>query len=100
MLCLSLPPQLRSSTDSDNELPRANLIMDQSDRQLRFEVINFWLDNCRPPTTQDLASKGGRDEADVRRGLKRLEELHHLKLYGDEVPSPTPIAMAHPFSHL
>jgi len=74
--------------------------MDQSDRQLRFEVINFWLDNCRPPTTQDLASKGGRDEADVRRGLKRLEELHHLKLYGDEVPSPTPIAMVHPFSHL
>ncbi len=74
--------------------------MDQSDRQLRFEVINFWLDNCRPPTAQDLASKSGRDEADVRRGLKRLEELHHLKLYGDEAPSPTPIAMAHPFSHL
>ncbi|KAJ6443516.1 AIF-like mitochondrial oxidoreductase (Nfrl) [Purpureocillium lavendulum] len=80
------------------------LTMDDFDRQLRFDVINFWLDQCRPPTVAELASQGGgegdRDETSVRRGLARLEQLHHLTLYGADVPSPTPIAMAHPFSHL
>jgi hypothetical protein len=39
-------------------------------------------------------------EQDVVGGLKKLADMHHLKLYGEGVPSPIPIAMAHPFSHL
>lgn len=78
----------------------SSIIMDSFERKLRFQVFQFFLDNCRPPTVQDLSSKLSIPNEDVSRGLKRLRDLHHVKLYADGVPSPAPIAMAHPFSRL
>jgi DNA-binding MarR family transcriptional regulator len=74
--------------------------MDDTDRKIRYEVFQFILDRCRPPTIQDLANRTSIKEQDVVASLAKLEDLHHLKLYGEGVPSPTPIAMVHPFSHL
>lgn len=74
--------------------------MDEETRNLRFKVFEYLLDQCRPPTVDELASRCACTASDVQSMLKRLQELHHLKLYDDKVPSPTPIAMAHPFSHL
>ena len=74
--------------------------MELSDRKLRYEVFTYLLEKARPPTVTDLVDRLTLTEAEVRQGLRRLEDLHHLILYQDDVPSPTPIHMAHPFSHL
>lgn len=74
--------------------------MDSFERKLRYQVFQFYLENCRPPTIQELSTLLSLPTADVNRGLQRLRDLHHVKLYDEGVPSPTPIAMAHPFSHL
>lgn len=74
--------------------------MNDTQRKLRYEVMKFLLRECRPPTVQDLVSQGFEDEVSVTTGLEKLRDLHHLALYEPGTPSPTPIAMAHPFSHL
>ena len=74
--------------------------MDASDRKVRYGVFGFFLENCRPPTTTELAAQTGLSPSRVSQSLKTLQRLHHLSLYDDHVPSLTPIAMAHPFSHL
>jgi len=74
--------------------------MDRDTRQLRYEIFQFVLENCRPPTIQDLTARASLTETEVNLGLRKLHDLHHLSLYGEGVPSPTPIAMVHPFSHL
>lgn len=74
--------------------------MDEPTRKVRFEIFRFILDKCRPPTTAELADSTGHSTAEVMDILKRLEDLHHLTLYNENVPSPTPISMVHPFSHL
>ena len=74
--------------------------MELSDKKLRYEVFTYFLEKCRPPTVTELVNRLTLTEAEVRQGLKSLEDLHHLVLYQDDVPSPTPIHMAHPFSHL
>lgn len=75
-------------------------IMDRRDRQLRYEIFQFLLENCRPPTVKELADNSKFSEDDVVAGLRKLHDLHHLSLYNEDVPTPTPIAMVHPFSHL
>ena len=82
------------------ENPTVKVTMDEIDKRLRYEVINFHLNECRPPTVQELVDKTSYDEYVVTEGLKRLADQHHLKLYDEGVPSVTPISMAHPFSHL
>jgi hypothetical protein len=74
--------------------------MDDSLRSLRHAIFTSYLDTCRPPTVDELASITGRTAVEINDGLKKLEELHHIVLHGEGVCSPTPIAMAHPFSHL
>lgn len=86
---------------SHHLIPTSEVVaMDDSTNRLRYEIINFFLRECRPPTTQELTDKVSGSEYDVVRGLQNLEELHHLKLYDAGVASPSPISMAHPFSHL
>ena len=74
--------------------------MELSDRKLRYEVFTYFLEMCRSPTIAELVDRLTLTEAEVKQGLEKLEDLHHLVLYQDGVPSPTPIHMAHPFSHL
>ena len=74
--------------------------MDDKTRQVRYEIFNFYLKQCRPPTTDELAQVSGLDSADILPVLRQLEDLHHMVLYKHESCSPSPIAMAHPFSHL
>ncbi|KIW35266.1 uncharacterized protein PV07_01970 [Cladophialophora immunda] len=74
--------------------------MDRDARQLRYEVFQFILERCRHPTVQELVVPGSRDESQVTLQLRKLHDLHHLKLHDEGVPTPTPIAMVHPFSHL
>lgn len=74
--------------------------MDPTDRKVRFEIFSFFLQECRPPTIPELVACTALTEASVAQSLRNLQDLHHITLYDDGVPSPTPIAMAHPFSHL
>jgi hypothetical protein len=74
--------------------------MDSRDRQLRYDIFQFVLENCRPPTIKELTGHASLSEGDVKISLKSLHDLHHLSLHDEDVPTPTPIAMVHPFSHL
>ncbi|KAK0660336.1 hypothetical protein DIS24_g3437 [Lasiodiplodia hormozganensis] len=69
-------------------------------RSVRHFIFTFYLEHCRPPTTQEIATAGSFSADQVTDALRELETSHHIVLYKDGVPSPTPIAMAHPFSHL
>lgn len=74
--------------------------MDDTTRKARYELFQFYLRECRPPTVDELAKASGLDSSEVPSILKKLEDAHHIVLYKHESCSPTPIAMAHPFSHL
>ncbi|KAL7892179.1 Alkylmercury lyase domain-containing protein [Trichoderma sp. SZMC 28014] len=74
--------------------------MDTETRTTRFRIMRFCLDNGRPPTVEELTKSTNLAPETVLKSLKQLEDLHHLALYKEGVPSPTPIAMVHPFSHL
>ncbi|KAM0518129.1 hypothetical protein ACHAPE_004536 [Trichoderma viride] len=74
--------------------------MDTETRTTRFRIMRFYLDNGRPPTLEELTKSTDLAPETVSKSLKQLEDLHHLVLYKEGVPSPTPIAMIHPFSHL
>ncbi|KAK9321099.1 hypothetical protein V1517DRAFT_184841 [Lipomyces orientalis] len=74
--------------------------MDDKARKVRYEIFNFYLKECRPPTVNELAEVSGLASTEVFSILRQLEELHHIVLYKHDSCSPTPIAMAHPFSHL
>lgn len=69
-------------------------------RELRQLIFNYYLAHCRPPTLGELSSLANIPEEEVAKGLRVLEEAHHLVLYDKNVYSPTPISMVHPFSHL
>jgi hypothetical protein len=71
-----------------------------SSRELRQLIFNYYLEHCRPPTLQELSSLANIPEQEVAKGLRALEEAHHLVLHDRNVHSPTPICMVHPFSHL
>lgn len=43
--------------------------MGDTNRKLRYEVINFFLKEYRPSTIQDLVNKGLGDESTVAQGL-------------------------------
>jgi hypothetical protein len=68
--------------------------MDESTRCVRYQIFQFLLDECRPPTTKELAKNTGFPKHEIAGILLQLEKLHHIKLYDDIVPSLTPIAMA------
>src|SRR5689334_22433069 len=91
---------------------------------LRQFIFTHYLKHCRPPSLQELTSSmaaaavggGGHHlpEEKIWEILRALENGHHIVLYENSgsnsssndnnrnkkpVYSPTPIAMAHPFSH-
>ncbi|KAI1907481.1 hypothetical protein LOZ61_006116 [Ophidiomyces ophidiicola] len=74
--------------------------MDAPLRRLRQLLFGFYLDQCRPPTVAELASGSGHSVSETKELLKQLENSHHIVLYDEELCTLTPIAMAHPFSHL
>ncbi|KAL2862220.1 alkylmercury lyase family protein [Aspergillus lucknowensis] len=76
-----------------------NDTMDNTTRNVRHQLFQFYLRECRPPTTDELAKASGMNVSEIPAILKKLEDLHHIVLYKHEC-APTPIAMAHPFSHL
>ena len=65
----------------------------------RFIVYLLWCKEILIGQTRQ-ASWQVFNRSDVVRSLHKLRDLHHLRLYDEGVPSPTPIAMMHPFSHL
>jgi hypothetical protein len=75
-------------------------MMEEQSREVRFYIFQFYLDNCHPPSAEELATLTGLSLENVQAVLKFLEEEHHLVLYKEAAGSPTPIAMVHPFSHL
>lgn len=74
--------------------------MDDITRKVRHDIFTFYLRECRPPTLDELATESGFASTEVSPILNRLEDLHHIVLYKYEACSPSPIAMAYPFSHL
>jgi DNA-binding MarR family transcriptional regulator len=74
--------------------------MDEQARQVRHLLFQFYLNECRPPTVMELADQSGLMTSEVQYILDKLEQMHHIVQYKHNGRSPTPIAMAHPFSHL
>ena len=74
--------------------------MDKKARQVRHKLFQFYLKECRPPTVMELAILCSLSTAEIQQILDQLEDLHHIVQYKHDGRSPTPIAMAHPFSHL
>ncbi|KAE8154521.1 hypothetical protein BDV25DRAFT_126412 [Aspergillus avenaceus] len=74
--------------------------MDETVRNVRYQLFQFYLKECRPPTLMELATKCGLSTSKTSQILDQLEELHHIVQYKHNSRAPTPIAMAHPFSHL
>ncbi|KAK2776546.1 hypothetical protein FQN52_003443 [Onygenales sp. PD_12] len=74
--------------------------MDPTLRKIRHALFTFYLEHCRPPTVDELANASDKPRAEIEGALAKLQELHHIVLYGEGVCSATPIEMAHPFSHL
>lgn len=74
--------------------------MDDKARKVRHQLFQFYMKECRPPMVNELAAESGLDASDIHQILDQLEEMHHIVQYKHESLSPTPIAMAHPFSHL
>lgn len=74
--------------------------MDEQTRNVRHIIFSFYLKYCRPPGISDIASAAGLSTSQTADALQQLESMHHIVLYKNAVPSPTPIAMAHPFSHM
>ncbi|KAA8651305.1 uncharacterized protein ATNIH1004_000186 [Aspergillus tanneri] len=74
--------------------------MNDKARKVRHQLLQFYMKECRPPTVDELAAESGLNASDIHQILDQLEELHHIVKYKHESRSPTPIAMAHPFSHL
>ena len=65
-----------------------------NDSSLHEAIISSFLGLQRPPTIRELASRFGRDERDVRQGLRALAEYHGVVLH----PNSDEIWVAHPFS--
>ncbi|KAK2729086.1 hypothetical protein CKAH01_10525 [Colletotrichum kahawae] len=74
--------------------------MDEVTRKVRYRIFEYYLENCRPPTTQDVAKSVGISEEQARVSFQQLDTAHHVVLHKHGVHTPTPICMAHPFSHL
>lgn len=74
--------------------------MDDITRKVRYEIFQFYQRECRPPTIDELAKVSGLNSSEIPPLLRKLEDMHHIVLYKHGSCSPTPIAMAHPFSHL
>ncbi|KAF0320331.1 hypothetical protein GQ607_012427 [Colletotrichum asianum] len=74
--------------------------MDEVTREVRCRIFEYYLANCRPPTTQDIAESVGISEEQARVSFQQLDAAHHVVLHKPGVHTPTPICMAHPFSHL
>ncbi|KAJ5359402.1 uncharacterized protein N7496_011815 [Penicillium cataractarum] len=74
--------------------------MDDITRNVRYHLFQFYLRECRPPTVDELAQESGLQSSEIPPILQQLEDSHHIVLYKHESCAPTPIAMAHPFSHL
>ncbi|KAM5386615.1 hypothetical protein ACJZ2D_000578 [Fusarium nematophilum] len=74
--------------------------MDELARRVRHQVFAFYLDRCRPPTIPEIATAAAVTEEQANDALRQLEETHHVVLHKRGVCTPTPISMAHPFSHI
>ncbi|OQE34795.1 hypothetical protein PENCOP_c015G05373 [Penicillium coprophilum] len=74
--------------------------MDDTTRNVRYELFQFYLRECRPPTVDELAKASSLPCVEIPPVLQQLEDSHHIVLYKHQSCAPTPVAMAHPFSHL
>lgn len=61
---------------------------------LHATIIKFFLDQQRPPTTREIASRFQCDEAEARHALRALADYHGAVLR----PNSDEIWVAHPFS--
>lgn len=61
---------------------------------LHEAIVATFLEQQRAPTHRELAARFGCDDAEVRRGLRALEEYHGVVLH----PHSDEIWVAHPFS--
>ena len=75
-------------------------MMEGQGREVRFHIFKIYLENCHPPSVEELATLTGLPLGTVEDALMFLEKEHHIVLYKEAVGSPTPITMVHPFSHL
>ena len=64
------------------------------DWRIRLYVYRFFVEQARPPTTQETAQQFRLPEADVRAAYRRLHDGHALVL----TPGSTEIRMANPLS--
>ena len=55
--------------------------MNNTDRKIRYEIFQFILDCCRPPTIQGLVDKTTFKEQDVVSAVVMSADLHHLNPY-------------------
>lgn len=74
--------------------------MKEVTRKVRYELFQFYLQECCPPTEDELAKLPGLGSCEIPSILRKLEEEHRIVLYKHESCAPTPMAMAHPFPHL
>ncbi|OCL07574.1 hypothetical protein AOQ84DRAFT_408710 [Glonium stellatum] len=74
--------------------------MDDDVRSVRYFIFTFFLENCRPPSLEDICAACEVSEDRSLEILAALEKGRHLVLHKKDVHSPTPISMVHPFSHL
>ncbi|OAL70165.1 hypothetical protein A7D00_5696 [Trichophyton violaceum] len=74
--------------------------MKEVTRKVRYELFQFYLQECCPPTEDELAKLSGLGSCEIPSILRKPEEEHRIVLYTHESCAPTPMAMAHPFPHL
>ncbi|KAF4490098.1 hypothetical protein CGCF415_v012860 [Colletotrichum fructicola] len=51
--------------------------MDEVTREVRYRIFEYYLANCRPPTTQDIAESIGISEEQARISFQQLDAAHH-----------------------
>ncbi|EZG14445.1 hypothetical protein H107_06412 [Trichophyton rubrum CBS 202.88] len=74
--------------------------MKEVTRKVRYELFQFYLQECCPPTEDELAKLSGLGSCEIPSILRKPEEEHRIVLYKHESCAPTPMAMAHLFPHL
>ncbi|KAK2804614.1 hypothetical protein FQN51_001815 [Onygenales sp. PD_10] len=57
--------------------------MDPALRKIRYALFTFYLEHCRPPTVDELANASDEPCAEIEGALVKLQELHHIVLYGE-----------------
>jgi len=70
------------------------VIISEFDLQVRYQIYNFFADNCITPSYQQIANSLNADDENVRISFHKLHERHMIFLEHDS----DSIRMANPFS--